>query len=250
MSSTAIVMTGPLELLPRCIPTHCWHLLRLLPPGDLIVSSLDDRHAGNASVLEQRLPGWRILQHRLSDAQGWAARVRDWGLVPDAHSALDTLLPSPEAAEAVLGELWLRHQAWQQLRLACPGTRHNKVIHMRTNLWMRAVDLPAKLAPQEAHTPWWGRQGGCNPGFALLGEQAAEAYFGVFRKLPELLRAGVPLHLPSLLFAALSSGDLRLRQTLRVEYTPIFPGKKIEETDISPLDLSTFLAEVAQGGVA
>jgi len=243
-------MTGSLEMLPRCIPTHCWHLLRHLPPGDLIVSSANDQHAGNASVLEQRLPGWRILKHRLGDADGWTARMRDWGLVPAVHSALGTQLPSAEAPETVLRELWLRQQAWQQLRLASPNTRHDRIIHLKAHLWMRAGDLPGKVATQEALTPWWGRQGGCNPDFALLGEQAAEAYFGVFRKLPQLLRAGVPLHVPSLLLASLSAGGLRLGQTLRVEYSPLFRGKNLQEVDFSPLDLNQFLADLAEGGAA
>src|SRR5690606_40937404 len=83
-------------------------------------------------------------------------------------------------------------------------------IYHRTSRW-----------PMMALTPWWGRFGGVNDRFAILGYHAACAYFTTYSRAQAFLESGCPLHPESLIKASLEAAGCRFDDTLDVSFSTL-----------------------------
>lgn len=106
---------------------------------------------------------------------------------------------------------------------------------------------------REAFTPFWGRAGGLNPRFALLGARAAAAYFTTSAQLPALLARGYPLHLETLLAAALRENGCVLHDTLRCEFRKLHgptagpAANTFRDPEITMSDLAHLIGKSGNG---
>lgn len=237
----AILISGHMRSFERCLPTLHWHVFRHFTGADFFVSTEPDEDAGKAELLRMKYPsaqvsidttpqpGDEVLIPPLHDA----ANPRPWEHAPYAIS----VLPG-----AVVGQLWRLQQCWEWFERT-RALDYDLIIRCRPDLWMESLTLPtrtvevvdtldnrirstsffAACSPKQARTPWWGRFGGVNDRFAVLGRDAASHYFTTYAKLHQLLDAGCPLHPESLIKASLEDGGCVIDDTLAVMFSTLRP---------------------------
>ncbi len=69
-----------------------------------------------------------------------------------------------------------------------------------------------------AYCPWWGRFGGVNDRFAIMGWSAAFEYHTTYDKIPSLLSKGCPFHPESLVAASMAEKEIRIKP-LQTEFS-------------------------------
>ena len=111
--------------------------------------------------------------------------------------------------------------------------RFDTFIRIRPDQFFHSFDQPSNfdfsgrrglnthIAEHVAFTPWWVRFGGVNDRLAILGREAARAYFTVYEQIPALLAKGCPFHPESLVKAALLENGCTIHETLRTEFTTL-----------------------------
>lgn len=152
--------------------------------------------------------------------------------------------------QAILRQLWQLNEGWKYAKAeGIDPASYDVIIRLRPDSWFRSFVMPAdyemkaslradltrfewsrvpvlekKLVfPKSARTPWWGRFGGVNDRFAIMGPEAAEAYFTTYERIPQLLAAGCPFHPESLVKASLEAAGCHVDDTLRAEFAKLYP---------------------------
>jgi hypothetical protein len=234
--STAILISGQLRTFARCWPTQRWHVLR----------HFADPHF---FICVQAQPDWSQILQPLIDEYG-ADRVHiDLKGDPDLSSHLTPqlsaayhLAPYANAAPAqqLLLQHWYQQECWKFFERLTKDDQHMSpslgefasIVRLRADLWFHSFKDPKDpfLNPPPrayvfgsggnvCYTPWWGRFGGINDRFAIMGPEAAVSYFTVFDQIPSLLASGCPFHPESLVKANLQRGNVHLHETLRTEFS-------------------------------
>lgn len=167
----------------------------------------------------RRYPNRHVFAHLANDADGqWFLENADRYLrcnvtvkLADQPAQFDEYSPETHAHapydnsvsnEAIQGQLWHMEQALAMVHR--PELFHT-FIRMRPDVFFHEYDKPAQPAHNEAHTPFWGRFGGCNDRFAVMGQTAATAYLSTFSRIDQHLADGCPLHPESLVRHSLES---------------------------------------------
>jgi len=221
---------------------------------DFFVSTEPDADAPKAELLRAKYPGSRVeidltpqpaasfLYQRAAVVEG-----RPFG-IPSAADLNAAAAHAPYAisvpVEAVLGQLWRLQQCWSFVPMDT-FKGYDLIIRCRPDLWMESFALPKfpnkrpvpvampdgptlvigrGMPDTIASTPWWGRFGGVNDRFAILGLGAAFRYFCTFENIPALLQAGCPLHPESLIKASLEAGGCTIDDTLDVSFSTLRPA--------------------------
>jgi hypothetical protein len=128
-----------------------------------------------------------------------------------------------------------------QSRNAIPA--HSLFVRLRPDLFFHRFDMPPRLPrADEALTCYWGSHGGVNDRFALLGRQAAEAWFTAHRQLDKMLSGGCPLHPESLQLAALRLAGCINHPCLIADFTGIRPTGEMIPQVPAPSDLPRYQA--------
>lgn len=236
---TAVLIAGHMRSFARCLPTQYDQIYRHFKDPDFFVSTVKDADSDTAELLRQRFPRSRV-EIEVIDCQpeipipvppvaaDWrAGQGRLYGHEPYAISV---------HPQAVLRQLWHLEKCWGFAQKAVYGSgdpqgvanaglfgrTYDAVIRMRADNYIRsAVISRDALSPAVALTPWWGRFGGCNDRFALMGPTAAEAYFTTFSRVGKLLDLGYPLHPERLIYASLADAGCVIDDTLRVEFSKL-----------------------------
>jgi hypothetical protein len=198
---TALILSGHLRTFRRCWPTIRWHVLGQFPEADVFVSTIRDPDIasleiiGDEATLIDVVPSQpdcvALLCERMGITDTELARYAD-------HAPYALSVP----IQAVLAQLWQLSHAWDSV----PGIEdYDVVIRCRPDLFFHELNLGKFQHPgrDQAWTPFWGRFGGVNDRFAIMGALAAKAYFTTWRHIPELLAAGCPLHPESLVAASI-----------------------------------------------
>jgi hypothetical protein len=238
--STAILISGQLRTFAQCYPTQRWHVLRHFTDCHffITVQAQPDAHEILAPLIAD-YGADRVHLQQLTD--------------PDLSAHLTPKLArayhqAPYTNAAPAHQLLLQH--WYQAQVYShfiASTDHlpffSTVIRLRPDLFFHSF-APAyfdvdDLLADEVLTPWWGRFGGLNDRFAIMGDSAAPAYFDVFDKIAGLLAAGCPFHPETLLKARLDyNHDLRVSDRLRAEFSTLRPGGQMRPAEITPIDLA------------
>lgn len=221
--STAVIYSGQARTFLRCFPTHRWHVFRHFTDLRFYVSVEDDERAGDMDVLREHYEHVHI------------ERVKTPADLPEIPIERGNAAPYANAAShrQLMAQHWANQRAWEFYQSFAPVG--NVVLRMRCDQFFHSfarptghdvqdVDLTTEpewraVRSREALTPWWGRFGGVNDRFAVLGFSAAEHYFTTFSKIPRLLDAGCPFHPESLVKASLLDGGVDLRETLLAEFS-------------------------------
>jgi hypothetical protein len=119
-----------------------------------------------------------------------------------------------------------------------------KVIYEMTVDESTAAKFQCQLEERSetACTPWWGRFGGINDRFALLGSKAAEHYFTTYDKIPRLIQEGAALHPESLVAASLRDGGISICDDMKAEFSTLRKSGEMRHPEITMIDLAHFKA--------
>ncbi len=245
--STAILISGQLRTFAKCWPTQRWHVLRHFADPHFFITVQGDGVYVPQEIID------------LKEEYGSDRVHVDWRTDPDLTAHLTPELacayhqaPYTNAAPAhqLLLQHWYQNEVWKFFQSISRGAAENAepdpslrasapprepmfetIIRLRADLWFHSLDVPDCINGYDngvfgstvAFTPWWGRFGGINDRFAIMGHEAARYYFNVFEHIAELLAAGCPFHPESLVKANLERGNVDLHETLRTEFSTVRP---------------------------
>jgi hypothetical protein len=284
---TAVLISGHMRTFARVFSTIQWHVLRHFPDADFFVSTVADRDSASAELLRERYPKARVEIDVVAAQPELPIPVapfaQDWTLGRMYGHEPYTISVHPQA---ILRQLWQLQRCWEFFAEKAGNgiTRtdgqvdgYDTIVRLRPDLWFRSFELPGRFAsfsptpasaggheggekrgqmPGGEHaatalTPWWGRFGGVNDRFAILGPAAAQAYFTTYSRLPELLAAGCPLHPESLVKASLEAARCRVNDTLLVEFSKLYgpENPKLNGTFRDPEITSIDIAHLGAKGV-
>ena len=228
MNQTAILISGHLRTFARCLPTQAWHVFRRYPNPAFFVSTVKDADSHTAELLRTLYPKARVEVQVLDcqpelpipvkpTAEDWTMG-RMYGHEPYAISV---------HPQAILRQLWQLEQCWNFNMQRTEGESiAGTVIRIRPDLWFRAFYQPFSLFrdyPEDlAFTPWWGRFGGINDRFAVMGHKAAQAYFTTYSRIPQLLAAGCPLHPESLIKASIEAEGCSIDDHMEADFSKLY----------------------------
>ena len=227
--STAVIMTGHARTFATCIHTLKWQVLRHYPAPAFYVSTIkDDDSAGMEATLRKLFPGAAVNVEAIDSQPDLPEPVEPVRFEPYARSV---------PMQAVLRQLWQLEQGWKLYERL--GGEESTFIRVRPDLYFHSFEPPAQFVDAETcHSPWWGRFGGINDRFAVMGEQAAWAYFTAFSHMPKALEQGCPIHPESLVKAALTLRGCRSIDRLKTEFTTLRKDGQHRPPEILPWDLA------------
>jgi len=228
---TAVLITGHMRTFPVCVHTLRWQVLRHYQrAGELsfYVSTVRDEQADS----------WKLLEQLFPKSPVYIDVVDKQPDIPEPHEPV-RFEPYARSVpmQAVLRQLWQLNECWKLYRRS-GETGHQVFIRTRPDLFFHDFTPPAAPSYDEAHTPWWGRFGGVNDRFAVLGAAAAEMYHTTFAEMQNLLFKGAPIHPESLVEAAMVESGCRVRQDLRVTFSTLRMNGEIRQPEIAPWDLA------------
>lgn len=246
---TAILIVGELRSFDLCLPTLHWHLFRHFPGAHFYVSTVADANAPKSGLLsllyQDKDPGVTVAIEAVPQQPDTQADLRARGAnLPEVWQKGAFYTHEPYAISVnphgVGKQLWQLNRAWefmisQQTTTHCP---YDCVIRVRPDLWFQSCEISylAELKPTDALSPWWGRFGGINDRFAILGAAAAEAYFTTYKRIPELLQLGCPFHPESLVKGALDLAGVAHR-TIKAEFGTLRENGQLREMESGTLGI-------------
>ena len=219
-----VIITGHMRSFARCVHTLRWQVLRHYEVDAFFISTVQDEDTDSHKLLAELFPDVPIYTD-IVDAQ------------PELPEPKETVRFEPYARsvpiQAVLRQLWQLERGWA-LRQERSG-RSEVVIRVRPDLFFHSFTKPYP-GLNDACTPYWGRFGGVNDRFAVLGDNAARHYFQTITKVPALLASGCPLHPESLVKASLEDGGCIVADTLQTEFSTLRNNGEVRQPEISPFD--------------
>lgn len=238
--NTAIIITGEMRTFSHCIHTLRWQVFRHFPNPAFYVSTVKDAQAASVSAISRFYPS-APLHVDTVDRQ------------PDIPEPVEVARFEPYersvSVQSVLRQLWQLERGltlWQD-----KGRQEDVVLRVRPDLYMHSFRLPVGavdfIARNEAFTPWWGRFGGVNDRFAVMGRDAAPHYFGTFSKIKRLMDAGCPLHPESLVLASMQDGGVAHRDTLCAEFSTRRLNGEDRQMEVGPTDFAHAMLSVRSG---
>jgi hypothetical protein len=231
---TAILLSGHIRSFERCLPGLHWFVFRHFPGADFFVSTEPDEDAPKAELLRAKYPDAKVS----IDTTPQPAMVfpPEW-ITAAAHAPYAISVP----VEHVVGQLWRLNRCLDHfIESAGPSILrdYDTVVRCRPDLWFHSFTKPPRIKSNRARTPWWGRFGGVNDRFAVLGMNAAMAYFSTYRKIGAHLAAGCPLHPESLIRASLEGANAAIDDTMRAEFSTLRANGETRNPEVSVIDLA------------
>lgn len=238
---TAIVLSGHIRTLDRCLPTQHWHVYRHFPDADFFVSTVKDADFGKLDALTARYGFDRVKIYAVDEQPDCVAEMRALGVkLPETWVRGQPYTHEPYAIsvhpQAVLRQLWQLNQAW----MAFPELAgYDCVIRTRSDLWFQSslCDCRETVGTILARTPCWGSFGGVNDRFALLSPAAAAAYFTTYAQIPALMQAGCPLHPESLVAASMETAGVCILRNLPLLFATLRASGEFRQPEITTADL-------------
>ncbi len=195
-------------------PTQKWCVYRHYPDAHFFVSCVDDEQAHTAEQLRKDCEHVHI--ERYTDPE-----------LPEIPQELGAHAPYGNATTHgnLLLQHWGNQRVWEYfLKEAKDISTFNAFIRIRPDNWFHKFVPPEFFVDIErydassgdasgfvriyqrnvAHCPWWGRFGGVNDRFAVMGWDAANAYFRTYERIHDLMARGCPFHPESLTAASLA----------------------------------------------
>jgi len=139
--------------------------------------------------------------------------------------------------QAVLAQLWQLNECWKLFERTRGDTCYDTIVRCRPDLWFHSFQPPPKTYARDAHVPSWGRFGGVNDRFAILGHDAAPRYFKTFSSLDILWGEGCPIHPESLVSAALEEGRATVVPLKSCEFSTLRKNGEMRPPEITAVDL-------------
>ncbi|NBW23278.1 MAG: hypothetical protein EBR82_86570 [Caulobacteraceae bacterium] len=226
----AVILVGQMRTWETCLHTFKWHVARKFEcPMDFFVSTVQDEQMASAELIRLHFPEAR-LEIDAKESQ------------PQIPEPTELVRFEPYArsvpVQAVLRQLWQLSEAWKFFNRFDDG-QYDIVIRSRPDLFFHSFQLPERMPGKfDALTPWWGRFGGINDRFAIMGWNAARAYFTTYDRLYHLLPIGCPLHPESLVAGSLALDDCTTTTALKAEFSTLRLTGEMRAPEISGIDLA------------
>lgn len=261
---TAILYSGHLRTFDKCLQTQHWHVVRHFPGADFFVSTVQDEDANKAELLRVKYPSAKVVIDAVKEQPDCVADMRAKGVdLPKEWTQGRPYTFEPYAIsvhpQAVLRQLWQLRECWRVFTENANPNHYDVIIRCRPDLWFHSMKVPDYGArhhqqagesfdiPREgpcsrdAYVPYWGQFGGVNDRFAVMGREAAEAYFMCYERAHLLMtQYGCPLHPESLVAAALSTFRMYVRP-LFAEFSTLRANGEMRGPEITAVDLARLM---------
>ena len=203
------MISGQLRTFAQCWPTQRWHVLRHFTDPEFFICVQYQQDAPD--IL-------RPLYEEFGEARVHLTMREDPDLSADLTPELSrayNLAPYTNAAPALqlLLQHWGNREVWRHFK-ATQQKEFSTVIRLRPDMLFHSFRAPvlSGFFFNEVHVPRWGGFAGYNDRFAVMGEEAAGAYFSVYDHIPELIRRGCPFHPETLLAATLDAENVKVHK--------------------------------------
>ena len=235
----AFIYSGAMRSVERCWPNHRWQIHRHFPDAKFYCVTEDDEDAWKTKIIPPGAAVRKVKQPEMVAPHGCPA---EW--VPGKPYMHEPYFISV-SPQAVLGQLWMLREGWRLYEEA--GDPADLVIRIRPDLWFHSFDsrfiYPTGMPIVDwAFTPWWGRFGGCNDRFAILGPKAAEAYFTTYDHIPAMIAEGAPLHPETLVHYSMKRAGISICDDMKVEFSTLRKTGEMRPPEITMVDLAHFKA--------
>lgn len=258
--STAILISGQLRTFSRCLPLQRWQVYRhfesragaIHPEQATAASASKGDHDLEFFICVQDTPDVQSVDdlRRLYGADRVHVQAQpDPDLTPyitPEISAAWHRAPYANAAPAdrLLLQHWYQRQVWALFTSLRDPKDFSTIIRMRGDNNFKSFALPSGLSSvlgppsSAAFTPWWGRFGGLNDRFAIMGPEAAASYFTLWDNLGDHVQAGCPFHPESLLKAQLERDGITIHENLAAEFSTLRATGEERWPEITPIDMA------------
>lgn len=205
----AIIITGEMRSFDVCLPNLWWSVFRHFPDAHVFVSTVKDDNSHKAGLLRKHFSNVTIEE---VDKQPDFPELKPW--TPGQFYTHEPYAISVSPT-AVLRQLWQLEQGWNLYKKS--GLKADVIIRCRPDLWFHDEDMNSALGEtlcsfrNTCLAPNWGRFGGVNDRFAIMGSYAAKCYFTTFSNHQKLIQQGCPLHPESLVAASLEESKTVVR---------------------------------------
>ena len=233
---TAILISGHMRSFDRCLPNLAWMVFRHFPDADFFVSTVQDEDAHKAELLRAKYPTAQVEIEAVKEQPQIALPAGcpvEWVPgKPYTHEPYAISVPP----QHVVAQLWQLNECWNLFERE---RKHDYecVVRCRPDLWFHAFDAPPKTFARDAFVPAWGRFGGTNDRFAILGEHAAMHYFRTFTKIDMLWSEGCPIHPESLVAASLGDGRSTVMTMRRCDFSTLRKNGEMRPPEVISADM-------------
>lgn len=228
--STAVIMTGHARTFATCIHTFKWHVARHYADPSFYVSTVrDEDSAGMEPLLRKLFPSAPVYIEQIEAQPNIPEPAEPVRFEPYARSV---------PVQAVLRQLWQNERGWELYKRTAT-VEAKTFIRVRPDLYFHSLSNPplGDPFPHTAFTPKWGRFGGVNDRFAIMGRAAAEYYLTAFSYMPTAMSAGCPLHPESLVMAAMELRGCNIDDSLSVQFSTWRKDGQHRPPEIMAVDL-------------
>lgn len=241
---TAILYSGGMRSFDKCLANHADQVHRHFPDADFYLSTVNDDDSLKSLDLKRRYPdhikGLDILPNQPNFTLPPGCPPQ-W--TPGKFYSHEPYFISASPA-AILGQLWQLQNVWNLI----PADKdYDCYIRIRPDIWFQEFEPPIdeswdaykiRIGRSSSFTPWWGRFGGVNDRFAILGAKAAEAYFTTFSAVDRLISEGAPLHPETLIKRQLEAEGCLINDTLRAVFGTLRTNGEMRQPEISAIDIA------------
>jgi len=225
---TAVLISGHMRTFPVCVHTLRHHVLRHYRNLTFYVSTVRDEQAETWKQLKTLFPGCPVYADIVPKQPELPELPEPVRFEPYARSV---------PTQAVLRQLWQLNECWKLYERS--GERgHDVFIRARPDLFFHGFRAPSMPGDGVAFVPWWGRFGGINDRFAVMGCDAANAYHTTYSRLAELLEGGCPIHPESLIAESLRATGCYATDTLRATFSTLRVSGEMRPPEISTIDIA------------
>lgn len=237
---TAVLISGQTRTFSQVLKNLNWQVFLRLENPTFFMSVADDAQANDAYLLEgihKNVHIERVVQPTLEEPPFSACSGAPYAPTPNNQTVV----------QSILRQLWAYKRVWEFMKEKSGGD-FDLFVRCRPDLHFRRFEMPnvKHIYPQDFVGPWKSTCGGVNDRFSIMGSEAAVAYFNALDALPELLKAGCPLHPETIQQAALERAGCAISNKLLAEFTCVrLPGAGPNVPLVEyPGELAAFIREI------
>lgn len=229
---TCLLYSGQTRSFAQIWENHRWYLKWAQP--DIFASVADDEQAPDMELVKKSFPKSHVLIERVKQEP-----IAE----PEELTRFRSGYPRSTTLQGVLRQLKALERTWEFFTNHARYEDYDVVIRARPDIAFVRCDLPRPLSHLGAWTcwcPWWARWGGVNDRFAVLGPQAAKAYFTTFGFREQLWDFGCPRHPEQMIHASLYAQGVAIDDACAFEFVAVrMPSKEHPNGGYFPVDASS-----------
>jgi hypothetical protein len=243
--STAVIISGQLRTFAQCYPTQRWSIFRhyestTADPSKggqdihFFVSCVDDAQASSAELLREHYQNVHI--ERYTDPV--------LSVIPDS-AGVHAPYKNATSHQKLLLQHWANKRAWDFFIASVASnttTLFDTIIRLRPDQYIHRFTVPPNPEHNQCYCPWWGKFGGVNDRFAIMGPNAARHYLNTWASIDQLLAAGCPFHPETLVMESMRLGRIEIIPRLMTSFSTMRLNGQQRWPEITTEDLAELYA--------